>query len=247
MKIKLIISTSLCLIMLAQSTSLVLADRLESDSYVIQFGNFNMGSGERDSAGSTYHLTYTLGQTAPGPFGEYGSTSYFVGSGFQYIYQIDEFSFTISDITIDLGTLTPGSHSTDSNQLTINTRGAGGFTIYAYELHPLRLISGADEIPNTSCDGGGCTISNAEVWTNTSIPGFGFNVDGTDKASDFTDTTYFRPFADEEQSEAMQAIMNSSALAINSQATVTYKAGVDENQMAGDYETSIVFVAVPGY
>src|SRR5687768_2947085 len=97
------------------------ADELRSDSFVIQFGNFNVTSGEKSSA--SYSVTDTVGQTADGPFGQYGSSGYFVGSGFQYIYQIDEFAFTISQTAIDLGVLTPGIHNTASHTLTINTRG----------------------------------------------------------------------------------------------------------------------------
>ena len=108
------------------------ADRLESNSYVIQFGNFNMTAGEKES--SSYKVTDTVGQTAAGP---YTSASYFVGSGFQYIYQIPNFRFTISDVDINLGILTSGAHNTDSHTVAITTRGAGGYTVYAYELKPL--------------------------------------------------------------------------------------------------------------
>jgi len=71
----------------------VIAENLHSDSYVITFGNFNIASGEKSSA--NYNVTDTVGQTSSGPYGSYGNSSYFIGSGFQYIYQIDKFNFAI--------------------------------------------------------------------------------------------------------------------------------------------------------
>ena len=69
----------------------VLAETLESSSYVIQFGNFNVTSGEKSN--SNYAVTDTVGQTGAGPYGQLGSSTYFVGSGFQYIYPFDQYQF----------------------------------------------------------------------------------------------------------------------------------------------------------
>lgn len=221
------------------------AERLESNSYVIQFGNFNVTSGEKDS--SSYHVTDTVGQVGSGPYGQYGSSTYFVGGGFQYIYQIDDFAFSISQTAIDLGVLTPNVHNTASHNLTVTTRGAGGYNVYAYELHPLRHSGGTYTIPDTTCDAGTCTQVAAGVWTNTAIPGFGYNMTGQDINPNFTNSTYFKQFADNNASEAMQSVMSSANVGTNRTATVTYKAGVNGSQAAGNYQTGIVFIAVPGY
>lgn len=223
----------------------VSAERLESDSFIIQFGNFNMTAGEKSSA--SYNLTDTVGQTAAGPFGQYGSSSYFIGSGFQYIYQIDNFAFSISDINIALGTLTPGAHNSDSNVLTITTRGAGGYTVYAYESHPLKKIDAVATIPDTTCDTSACDQTNADPWTNLNIPGFGFNAAGTTVPTDFVNSTYFRQFADQSGAETMQAVMSSPNIGSEDTATITYKAGISGSQAAGEYQTLIYYVAVPGF
>lgn len=240
-----IILGPLLVFLAARLASPVWADRLESNSYVIQFGNFNIGSGGGTT--SNYGLTYTIGQTAPGPFGNYGSSNYFVGSGFQYIYQIQTFGFSIDRVAIDLGELIVGTHTSASNKLTITTRGAGGYTIYAYEQQPLTHSNGTNTIPDTTCDAGSCTQAIAGVWTNQSIPGFGFNVVSDDAAVDFLDSTYFRQFADDSAAEAMQVIMSDTDIANNEQGTITYKVGIDSSIGAGNYQTGIVYVAVPGY
>lgn len=232
------------------------AEQLTSDSYIIQFGNFNMGAGKRH--GTLYNVSYTLGQTAAGPYGDFGDTGsyYFVGAGFQYIYQIGDFSFSISDIDLDLGELSPGIHGTADNVLTISTRGAGGYRVYAYELHRLGLAGGAAWIPDTECDPGyTCTVSSAKPWVVTSEPGFGYNAQGNTVADDFTaanpdcsaDDECFRPFADASQGGSMQLIMSSDVVAKNEEALITYKAGVGGAQAAGHYTTGIVYIAVPGY
>lgn len=221
------------------------ADELRSDSFVITFGNFNLTSGEKSS--SSYKVTDTVGQTADGPFGSYGGSTYFVGSGFQYIYQIDTFRFTISDVDIDLGSLTAGAHNTASHNLTITTRGAGGYSIYAYELHPLRHSNGSDQIADTTCDAGTCTQTTAAVWSNQSIAGFGYNMSGNDVPAAFVDSTYYKQFANNQAAEAMQVVMSSSNIASSRQSTVTYKAGISGTQVAGNYQTGVAYVAVPGY
>lgn len=218
---------------------------LESDSYIIQFGNFNVTAGEKSS--TTYNVTDTVGQSFAGPFGQYGSSTYFVGSGFQYIYQIKPFHFSISDLNIDLGELAIDAFGTDSNVLSITTHGASGYTVYAYELHPLRHQNGSVDLPDTTCNAGTCTQTTAAVWTNSSVQGFGFNATGATVPADFIDGTYFRQFADREAGEPMQPVMDSNTIGESDTATITYKAAAQGTQAAGTYQTAVVYVAVPGY
>ena len=65
---------------------------MSSADYMIQFGNINMTSGTK--TGGPYKITDTVGQTAPG---RYGTTGYLVRAGFQYIYTIGTFSFSLSN------------------------------------------------------------------------------------------------------------------------------------------------------
>lgn len=226
----------------AQAAAPALAERLESASFVVQFGNLNSGSGLQTS--SSYNLTNTTGQTGAGPF---SGLSEFLGSGFQYIYTIDTFRFAISKLNIDFGQLAIGSHNTDSLVLTLDTKGAGGYVVYAYELHPLRQINGPAFIPNTTCDAADCTTALARPWTDQNIPGFGFNAAGNSVSTDFVSSSYFRPFANQAAAQDMQPIMSAAEVVTAEQATITYKAGISATQQAGDYQTGTVFVAVPGY
>lgn len=216
-----------------------------SNSYMIQFGNFNVTSGEKESA--SYNVTDTVGQVGSGPYGQYGVSSYFVGGGFQYIYQIAKFSFRISKLGIELGTLTPGIHNTDSHNIAVTAVGASGYNVYAYEAHRLRHSDGTTFIPDTTCNAGTCTHTTAQLWTTLTVPGFGFNVQGNDIPADFVNGNYFRSFADNSLGETMQTVMSSPNIGRNRTAVVTYKAGVSGDQSAGNYSTNVIFVAVPGY
>ena len=75
---------------------------ITSPNYIIQMPNFNSGAGIPSS--SNYTISQTLGQTAAGL---YSSAGYRVKSGFQYIYSIIPFSFSISALSINFGDLTP--------------------------------------------------------------------------------------------------------------------------------------------
>jgi len=223
----------------------VAAEEMQSNSYKIQFGNFNMASGRRTS--NSYTLSDTMGGLAVGPYGQYGSTNYFIGSGFQYVYQIDYFFFSVSKLNIDFGELFADSFQTDSHTINITTDGASGYNVYVFENHPLKSVVSTAIINDTTCDLDNCDETVAGLWTNASKAGFGFNVSGDDVASDFINSNYFRQFANNETGESMQSIMGSNNVALDRTATVNYKVAMPGNQAAGNYQTSIVFVAVPGY
>lgn len=224
------------------------AESLQSDSFIIQFGNFNITSGEK--SGETYTVTDTVGQSFAGPYGEYGVSNYFIGSGFQYIYQIKPFQFVISNTNINLGLLTAQAHNTASHTLLVNAPNAGGYTVYAYEAHPLQTIDGSYAIPDTTCDNNDCDETVAKLWQDTEVGGFGFNIQGNDVASDFLSADHFRQFANKAATspvEPMEAVMSTTSAAFNRQASVTYKAGLSGSEAAGRYQTSVVYIAVPGY
>lgn len=227
------------LLILSLLATPALAENLESSNYRIRLGNFNMTSGTKTS--TSYTLTDTVGQTAAGLF---TSSGYSVKAGFQYLYTLYPFSFTISDLTIDLGTLTPNSFSTDSHTLTVSAPGQG-YSVTTYELN--RLKNAGNFIPDTGCNSGTCTQSSAGVWDSTSAYGFGYNAAGDDVTSDFVDATYFRPFPDLSLGDSPQAVMTTASAGEGRSATITYQANISSTQAAGNYTTQIIYLATPVY
>lgn len=221
---------------------LVLAQGVvRSDNFEIQMPNLNSGAGIPSS--TNYALDSTIGQTAAGLF---SSTGYRVKSGFQYIHSIIPFSFMISKLTINFGTLTPQSFSSDNHTLTVSAGGAEGYQVKAYESSPLKTFDSLNTIPDTTCNTS-CDEETAGEWTQTSKYGFGFNVDGDDIPGDFTNSNYFRQFADISSAETPQTVMSSGLVGRSRQATVTYKVNVSTIQTAGNYFNTVTYVAIPTY
>lgn len=225
-----------------QSTiSIVLAQSsLDSANYKIRLGNFNMTSGSKSS--TSYNLTDTVGQIAAEFF---SSTGYHVKAGFQYIYTLYDFSFSISSLAINLGTLTPNNFSTASHTLTVSAPGQG-YSVSAYETSKLTSATGAT-IPDTTCDSGPCTETSATAWITPTNNGFGYNASGNDVAVDFSGPTFFRPFPDFSLSEPAATIMSTIAAGKNRVATITYQVSPSASQAAGDYSTQIIYIATPVY
>ena len=224
--------------------SSVYSDNLNSDNYKIQFGNLNIGGENLES--DTYDLSTSIGQSFAEKF---SSDGYIVRAGFQYLKSIIPFSFSISDISMDFGTLTPSSPSTQTTNLTVSFGGAGQYIVTGIEETPLQTFNGSNSIPDTSCDGGvnTCTTSSAKVWTSTSKYGFGYNMSGDDIPADFTDTTYFRPFPDRSAAATPITLMTSTNVGRSRQSTVTFKINISSIQPAGTYKSVINFTATPSY
>src|SRR3989339_897263 len=155
-------------------------EKIESPNYRIQFPNLNSGAGIPTS--TNYKLDSTIGQSVAGRF---TSAGYIARAGFQYIHSIIPFSFSISDIQKNFGTLTPGTPSTSSSTIIVSAGGAGGYSVKAYENNPLKTSDGSDTIIDTLCDTT-CSETTAAAWTLGTKYGFGFNMSGNDVPTDFT-------------------------------------------------------------
>ena len=124
------------------SPNVLAQSKMESDNYTIQFPNLNSGAGVPTS--TNYGVTSTIGGSATGL---YSSSGFRVRSGFQYVKTIIPFSFSVSDIAINFGTLTLGIPATDQSTLTVKAGGAGGYSVTAVENHPMQN-SALSEIPD---------------------------------------------------------------------------------------------------
>ena len=233
----------LSLILFFSASSLVLADTLSSPAFEIDMSTINITGGSKSS--SSYKLTDTVGQTIQGQF---DSAGYVIKAGFQYIYTLIPFTFTISNLDLNFGSLVSGTPSLLTNILTVTTGSAYGYTVKTIEDHPLRLSNGVTTIPDTSCDlASPCIQTDATVWADNTRYGFGYNIQGTDvDVADFVDNTYYRPFPVQTLDQPA-TIMSRSGVATDSAATVTYKVNISGAQAAGTYQNNIQFIATPSF
>lgn len=220
------------------------AVNMDSSQFRIRYGNVNFGS--TDSTSTNYDLSTTNGQLAAK---EFSSSGYIVKAGFQYWHSIIPFSFTISDTSIELGSLTPQTPATASTNLTVSFGGAGQYQVTAIEVGALRTADGGNTIADTACNGGAqtCTETSSNVWNSSTAYGFGYNMSGTGVPGDFTNNTYFRPFPDISLGETPATVMSSTNITTSSQSTVTFKVNVSSTQPAGTYQTLVKFVATPSF
>jgi hypothetical protein len=215
---------------------------MSNEQYIIQMGNFNMASGR--PTGSNYALLYTAGQTGPGL---YSGPNYKVKSGFEYIFPIIPFSFSISNTYIDFGSLTATNPVTRTNILTVSNGSAHGYQVTASENHALLIPAYGAFIPDTACDGGLCDPSTPAAWTSTLAYGFGYrcdNVSQADCATGFSDATYYKPFA---ASPSAQIVMQGANVGKNKQCQITYKVNISGSQQAGTYTNTIMYIATPTF
>ena len=256
MKFKNIFFTILILFIFFFTKQIQADYRFQSDTYIIDWGTFNITSGNKTS--TNFKLSDTVGQNAPR---EYTNTPYILQSGFQYIYNtLNKFSFIIEDddLEVALGTLTSGVGKTSFHYIAISSPAGNGYQIMVHQAHPLQNEVGIS-IPNTSCNiGSTCTISSSTDWTSSSSYGFGYNalgvnssniVDNIGTSLYFSNKNKYRPFADQSTNPPQnnQIIMSQNQPTQNKRAKITYKVNISPIQSSGEYETNIVFTAVPRY
>ncbi len=218
---------------------------MENDNYRIRMDNLNSATGT--STGGNNKLGITALQTAPGL---YSGSNYRVRAGFQYIRSIIPFSFTISQTQIDFGILSATNPVTRTNSLTISNGSAGGYTLTASENHQLLLPDSGSLIPDTTCDDGICSQSASAAWTSTLTYGFGYrcdNISGTDCASGFAATTFYKQFADASKSETAQTVMSGTNAGEDIQSDITYKVNISGSQAAGTYTNVVTYIATPTF
>jgi len=174
------------------------------------------------------------------------STGFTLKAGFPHVKTIIPFSFTVSNLSIDFGTLSPSTFYTKSNTLTVSSGASNGYSVVAFQNHPLKLQTLTANIPDTDCNTS-CDQSTADIWTKTDKYGFGYNMSGQDIPADFKNSTYFKQFSDHSNAETSQIIMSLNRSGQNRTATVTYKINISPTQPSGDYKNTITFIAIPSY
>lgn len=225
---------------------LSLADELKSPAFEIQMSTINLTGGRKSNPSGSINLTDTVGQTFQG---QLNSAGYVILAGFQYINTLIPFSFKISDLDINFGILTPNLPGPpQTNVLTVTTGSAFGYSVKAIEDHPLRRSDGVTTIPDTSCDlATPCLPTNADLWTDNTRYGFGYNMSGADvDTADFASSDHYRPFP-VENIDPPAVVMGSPGIATSSAATVSYKVNIEGAQAAGTYQNSIQYIAIPSF
>lgn len=225
-------------------------DNMRSTDFEILKPNLNFGSAY--VTGSGQKLGFTGGQLSPG---EYSKNGYYVWGGFWYIKKRIPFTFTVSNNTIEFGTLNTNDPQLGSTTITVSAGGAGGYQVTAEENHQLMVYSTGAIIKNVTGDDNDITETNAGNWALISTDGFGYSLSGDDVPAPFPTRnplvtpvlTKFKQFADIAQSKLPQIIMSSTTAGENRTLDVFYKINIGPFQEAGRYHNVITYIATPTY
>lgn len=183
---------------------------------------------------------------------QFDSQGYTTKEGLSFIYTHTPFSFSVSDLILDMGILSPEQPATASSQLIIATGSAGGYSVSAYENSSLKTPDNSASIPDTSCNYSQCTRSLAQSWTDNTAYGFGFNLKGDNTALDFETLDFYRPFANKTKGQPAQIIIAAQINVPNppsyiKKTTISLKVNVSTDQKVGKYANSINLLALPNY
>jgi len=141
------------------------------------------------------------------------------------------------------GSLGLSSFNQLGQRLSCVTNAAGGYVVTAYESATMKNINTATTIPNTACNGGGCTATSATAWAtpSTSISEFGYTMTNIGSSIPFV-AGNFKPFGIG-NALAQPIMVRTGIPATTESANVCYRLSITNFQEAGDYEAKVVYTA----
>lgn len=160
------------------------------------------------------------------------------------------FSFSLSNNSVNFGTLAPGEPIIRTGTLTISNPNSEGYQVLTSEDHPLKIISSHTIIPDTTCDSGNCSEITSSAWTSLLTYGFGYRCDdlsGSDCSAGFSDPTFYKHFSDSSAHESEEAVMAGNVENNNIQAQISYKVNITSTQQSGLYQNLVTYIAIPNY
>lgn len=160
----------------------------------------------------------------------------------------DNFSFKLSQKSIDLGILTATNPVIRTSEMTISGPPIGA-QVLSYENHPLLSPDNAI-IQDASCDNGVCTQTIAAPWQSTLTYGFGYRCDSNlSEVCDqqFTAANTFKQFADDSKNEFPQIVFVSHQNSASTKTKITYKVNISGTQKTGGYYNNITYLAIPNF
>jgi hypothetical protein len=188
---------------------------MTSSSYRLYGDELGAAGGRSTSA------SYIEQDTAGGiAVGDSSSTNYTLLAGFQALSEHPTFSFSVSDTTINLGTLSSSSVSTDVHTFTISTNAPLGFNVVATADGELR--SGVETI--TGVSDGVVTAGSRE---------YGLALTGTDRAFS----------GDQAPTTTGLTVASRTNWKNGSVVIVLYKASMSSSTPSGTYGQTLTYVA----
>lgn len=148
---------------------------------------------------------------------------------------------------ITFGPLVLGTYNNLAQSLQCTTNSTNGYIIQTYENRPLTMLSTTTTIPNTNCEGAGCSATVQRAWTGFAASGFGYSLEvgattGTTASIGITTPGHYKAFG--VGNGNAQTILSRTNTPLGTDSIyICYRAVAGTTQQAGTYENSISFVA----
>ncbi len=216
--IKLIIITFVFISLIALWKAPVSLALMNSESYINWMDSLNFG-GEETSTSTNYRFQDTLGEIGTG---EISSTNYAGLIGFRQSDADPKMTFSISDTSVDFGTLSTSAVSSDSITITSTTNAVDGYITTIFETENLKTGAGAD-IDDVA--DGTVTAGSEEYGVRTS------GADGQMNGADTGITT------------SPQTVASNASWINGSAVTITFKAAISSLTSAGAYAHNVTLIS----
>ena len=151
-------------------------------------------------------------------------------------------AFTTGDRVV-FGSLELGVHNQLAQRLSCVTNAPGGYVVTAYEAGVMKNINTDTTIPDTTCNGTGCTPTTATAWDGVSstLSEFGYTVTSLGATTAFSSPN-FKPFGIG-YANAQPIMLNTKTPLTTESANVCYRITATTTQEAGDYEAKVIYTA----
>ena len=106
----------------------------------------------------------------------------------------------------------------------------------------MKNVSDGTTIPDTDCNGGGCTASVGTTWATYTDSGWGYTVHNISVGVTTLSYPFYRPFGNG-YANAQQVMKNTATPTANEQAYVCYRVTASTTQRSGNYENRLIYTA----
>ncbi|MBI2465303.1 hypothetical protein HYV64_04125 [Candidatus Shapirobacteria bacterium] len=144
---------------------------------------------------------------------------------------------------VTYGSLVLASPNDLAQRLSCVTNANSGYVVTVYEDGPMQNIADGTTLPDTDCNGGGCTTTTPAAWSTYTASGWGYAIQNLNIGVTVTDyQTGYRPFGNG-TANAKEIIKNTTTPSATERAYVCYRATASTTQKAGNYESKLVYTA----
>lgn len=192
-----------------------------------------------------YTLVETMGEANAGLFVRNG---YVMQSGHRNRAQSSKFTVSLNAPSLDYGAINRNQSITKDINILVSFPDLPGYTLSVAQDHPLTSPSGKT-IPDVICDSPrqACHTRQAARWTDLTVPGFGYRIDGHNRSTDFLPPTHYRPFTslglvDRRAATIVQSETGTSPV---EQTVLTVKVQSLPSDISDQYTNTIIITAVP--